>query len=281
MSKHAGLEPGAPIAMDLILTNKIALISGGASGIGEATARLFVAEGARVAIVDRNAARGDALVRELNSNGEKKALFMHADLTEEAACARAVSETVAAFGRLDVLVNNAGVNDSIGLDQSPEKFMASLRLNLFHVFALTHFAAEHLRASRGAVVNVSSKVSVTGQGGTSGYAAAKGGINALTREWAVTFAPHGVRVNCVVPAECITPQYENWFATLPDPAAARAAIEKLIPLGQRMTTPGEMAATIVFLASERSAHTTGQIVFVDGGYTHLDRAVSHGHQKWG
>ena len=266
--------------MDLSLTNKVALVSGGASGIGEAAVRLFVAEGVRVAIVDRNAPRGEALARELNSSGEAKALFIHADLTEEAACARAVSGTVAAFGRLDVLVNNAGVNDSIGLDQPPERFMASLRLNLFHVYALTHFAAGHLRASRGAVVNVSSKVSVTGQGGTSGYAAAKGGINALTREWAVAFAPHGVRVNCVVPAECATPQYENWFATLPDPAATRAAIERLIPLGQRMTTPAEMAAAIVFLASGLSAHTTGQLLFVDGGYTHLDRAFSHGHQKW-
>ena len=266
--------------MELNLTNQVALVSGGASGIGEATVRLLVAEGARVAIVDRNAERGEALARELNTIGSAKVLFVRADLTEEADCARAVSDTVAAFGRLDVLVNNAGVNDSIGLEQAPEKFMASLRLNLFHVFALTHFAAAHLKTARGAVINVSSKVSVTGQGTTSGYAAAKGGVNALTREWAVAFAPHGVRVNCVVPAECATPQYENWFTTLPDPAATRAAIERLIPLGQRLTTAAEMAAAIVFLASPRSAHTTGQLLFVDGGYTHLDRAASHAHQKW-
>jgi NAD(P)-dependent dehydrogenase (short-subunit alcohol dehydrogenase family) len=158
--------------------------------------------------------------------------------------------------------------------------MASLRRNLSHVFAVTHFAEAALKGSQGAIVNISSKVSVTGQGATSGYAAAKGGINSLTREWALAFAPHGVRVNCVVPAECATPQYENWFRTLPDPEGTRTAIARLIPLGRRMTAPEEVAAMVVFLASPRSSHTTGQIIFVDGGYTHLDRASHHGHSKW-
>ena len=158
--------------------------------------------------------------------------------------------------------------------------MGSLQLNLFHVYAVTHYAREHLRKSRGSIVNLSSKVSVTGQGATSGYAAAKGAVNALSREWAVALAKDGVRVNCVVPAECDTPQYQNWFATLPNPDETRAAIEALVPLEKRMTKQEEVSAMIVFLASPVSSHTTGQIVFVDGGYTHLDRAYTHQHTKW-
>lgn len=265
--------------MDLGLNAKVALVTGGASGIGEAVVRLFIAEGARVSIVDRDAARGLALATEL-SGSDSRAAFVHADLTRETDCQTAVEETTRAFGRLDIVVNNAGVNDSVGLDRPPAEFAASLQRNLFHVFAVTHFALPHLRAAKGAVVNVSSKVAMTGQGSTSGYAAAKGGVNALTREWAVALAPDGIRVNCVVPAECLTPQYERWFNSLADSAAARAAIEKLVPLGHRMTTPGEIAAAIVFLASQRSAHTTGQFLHVDGGYTHLDRAATHEHAKW-
>ncbi len=265
--------------MDLSLKNKVALVTGGASGIGEAVVRQLVHEGAQVAIVDRDAVRGEALVQALVAAGAQ-VQFVKADLTVEADCAQAVKETVRLWGRLDIVVNNAGVNDGVSLEQTPEQFMASLRRNLFHVFAITHFAAEHLKAARGAIINISSKVAVTGQGQTSGYAAAKGGVNALTREWAMALAAHGVRVNCVVPAECLTPQYEKWFRSLPDPAATQAAVEQLVPLGQRMTTPEEIAAMVLFLASERSAHTTGQIVFVDGGYTHLDRAYTHGHDKW-
>jgi L-fucose dehydrogenase len=265
--------------MDLKMNGKTVLVTGGANGIGEATCRLFAAEGCAVAIVDRNAECGEALRDELRAQGAA-ASFVHADLTAAENCERAVAEAVKEFGGLDVLVNNAGVNDGVGLDRSPADFMASLQLNLSHVYAITHYAQKYLRQSHGSVVNLSSKVSVTGQGDTSGYAAAKGAINALTREWAIAFAPDGVRVNCVVPAECDTPQYENWFKTLPDPDTTRAAIERLIPFGNRMTSKEEMAAMIVFLASPASSHTTGQIVFVDGGYTHLDRAFSHGHNKW-
>ena len=265
--------------MDLGLSGKVILITGGASGIGEATVRLFCAEGARVAIIDRDQRAGDALAQELTARGGN-AHCIATNLTIEEDCRRAVVETVRHFGRLDAVVNNAGVNDGIGLEASPAEFMGSLQKNLFHVFAVTHFARAHLTASRGAIVNISSKVAVTGQGQTSGYAAAKGGVNALTREWALALAPEGVRVNCVVPAECLTPQYEKWFNSLPDPIGTRAAVEKLVPLGARMTTAQEIAAAVVFLASPASSHTTGQLLFVDGGYTHLDRAFSREHKKW-
>jgi NAD(P)-dependent dehydrogenase (short-subunit alcohol dehydrogenase family) len=267
--------------VDLGLKNKIAFVTGGASGIGAAAVRLLAEEGARVAFTDRNETAGSLLVSELSiGQSRRECCFIPAELTAEADCERCVRQTLEAFGGLDILVNNAGGNDAIGLEQSPAEFMASLKRNLFHVFAVTHFALGALRKSRGAIVNVSSKVAVTGQGHTSGYAAAKGGVNALTREWAAALARDRIRVNAVAPAECDTPKYQSWFDAQPDPAQARAAIEALVPLGRRMTEAEEIAATIVFLASPRSSHTTGQIVFVDGGYTHLDRALTQTAHEW-
>jgi L-fucose dehydrogenase len=258
--------------VDLGLKDKVALVTGGASGIGAAVTRLLASEGARVVIADRDEAGGSSLARELHAQ-HRTCHFVHSDLTLEADCERCVHETLDRFGGLDLLINNAGGNDTVGLEQSPAEFNQSLQRNLFHVFAITHYAVEALKKSRGAIVNVSSKVSVTGQGHTSGYAAAKGGVNALTREWAVALAVHGIRVNAIAPAECDTPKYRRWFEAQVDPAKARASIEKLVPLGRRMTTAEEIAATIVFVGSPCSSHTTGQIIFVDGGYTHLDRAL--------
>jgi L-fucose dehydrogenase len=265
--------------MDLALQGKVALITGGASGIGAATVRLLATEGAHVTFADQDEAAGALLVSEL-SRPRFDCLFVKADLTREADCQRAVTETLEKFGALDILINNAGVNDAVALEHSPAEFMSSLQKNLFPTFTVTHFALEALKKARGTIVNVSSKVAVTGQGHTSGYAAAKGGVNALTREWAAALAPLGVRVNAVVPAECDTPQYQRWFKSQPNPQEARAMIEKLVPLGQRMTTPEEIAAVILFLASPRSAHTTGQLLFIDGGYTHLDRALTQSAYEW-
>jgi NAD(P)-dependent dehydrogenase (short-subunit alcohol dehydrogenase family) len=258
--------------MDLHLKEKVVVVSGGARGIGAATVRLFSREGARVVIVDRDEEAGNRLATELH-----EALFVRADLSNEAECAEAIATARRAFGAIDSLVNNAGVNDSVSLEAGPEEFMASLRRNLLHVYALTHHARADLIQRRGSVVNLSSKVATTGQGGTSGYAAAKGAINALTREWAVALAPHGVRVNAVVPAECDTDQYQRWFASQPDPEAARAKVARLVPLEQRLTRPDEMASAIVWLASPAAGHITGQLLYVDGGYTHLDRAMSSSH----
>jgi len=184
------------------------------------------------------------------------------------------------FGGLDVLVNNAGFNDGLGLETPPEDFMISVQNNLLHVYAMTHYALPQLRKGPGCLVNLGSKVSETGQGHTSAYAAAKGAISALTREWAVALAPDKIRVNCVLPAECLTDQYEQFFQSQAKPEAAKKAIADIVPFEKRLTTPEEIAQTIVFLASDRSSHTTGQLVFVDGGYTHFDRAIGHNHNKW-
>jgi NAD(P)-dependent dehydrogenase (short-subunit alcohol dehydrogenase family) len=258
--------------MDLELRNQVVLITGGARGIGAATVGAFAAEGARVAFVDRDEPSGTALAYRLPGS-----VFLHADLTDDAACARVVAEALGAFGRLDVLVNNAGVNDKVALEDSPAAFLESLRRNLIHVFAVTHYARAALVAARGVIINISSKVSVTGQGRTSGYAAAKGAVNALTREWALALAPDGIRVNTVVPAECDSDQYERWFQSQPDPEAARGRVARLVPLGKRLTHPEEVADAILWLSSARSSHITGQLLYVDGGYTHLDRAATSDH----
>lgn len=261
--------------MDLQLQDKVVLVTGGSKGIGEGIVRAFLAEGARVANVNRSKTEGQAMEQEYAAAG-KECYFIQADLCDTAACQEAVQKTLERFGRLDVLVNNAGVNDGAGLEDGPEAFLASLKRNLIHYYAMAHYALDALKTSRGVIINIGSKVSVTGQGHTSAYAAAKGGINSLTREWALDLAEFGVRVNAVLPAETWTPLYANWLATLPDPQAARAAIERLIPLGRRFTTKEEIADMVIFLASPRSSHTTGQIIFVDGGYTHLDRKYTSG-----
>lgn len=260
--------------MNLNFDQKVALVTGGASGIGEAIVRGFVAEGARVAVADKNAARGQALADELNKK-EKRVHFALAELQHEKACKNVIETTLAQFGRLDCLVNNAGVNDKVGLNAGVPSFLDSLHNNIVHYYALVHFARQALIDAQGSVVNIASKVAITGQGGTSGYAAAKGAILALTREWAIDFLPHRVRVNAVLPAETWTPLYESWVSTFPDPEAKLREITAKIPLGQRMTTPEEIANMVLFLCSERAAHITGQHLFVDGGYTHLDRAIGN------
>lgn len=260
--------------MDLNLKDKVAIVTGGASGIGEAIVRQLAAEGASVAIVDRNEQRAQAIIAELNQDTKVHThQCVPTDLCDFAACEDAVAAVVKTLGRIDVVVNNAGTNDAVGVDSGPAAFEASLRLNLTHYFAMVHHANQQLRENSGAIVNVSSKVAETGQGGTSGYAAAKGAINALTREWAVDFAPDDVRVNAVVPAEVWTPMYDNWLKSLPDGKDERDRIENRIPLGRRFTKAEELANVAVFLASPRASHVTGQIVYVDGGYTHFDRRV--------
>jgi L-fucose dehydrogenase len=259
--------------MDFHLKDRAVLVTGGAKGIGEAISQALAAEGAIPVIVGRKRADNDAAVAKIVAAGGST-WAVEAELTRTEDCQRAVEETVAKFGRIDGLVNNAGINDGVNLEHGDtERFIASLRKNLIHYYEMAHFALPELKKSRGAIVNIGSKVAETGQGGTSAYAAANGGRNALTREWAVELAKYGIRVNAVIVAECWTPMYATWLSSQPDPVVARAAIEARIPLGKRMTTGDEIAHTVAFLLSDRSSHTTGQLIHVDGGYVHLDRAV--------
>jgi L-fucose dehydrogenase len=179
------------------------------------------------------------------------------------------------YGRIDGLVNNAGVNDGVGLESGNyESFVESLHKNVIHYYLMAHHALPALKKSKGAIVNIGSKVADTGQGGTSAYAASNGGRNALTREWAVELLPYGIRVNSVIVAECYTPLYQTWINSIPNSEEKLAAIKAKIPFENRMTTAEEIANTTVFLLSEVSSHTTGQLVYVDGGYVHLDRSIS-------
>lgn len=260
--------------MDLHLKGKVAVVTGGAKGIGAAIARAAAREGAMLVIVDRDAESGKKIGEELDVLGVSSHTIA-ADLTVPANCKSAVDEAVKQFGHIDALVNNAGINDKIGLEAgNPEEFVHSLERNLVHYYAMAHYALPHLKRTHGPIVNISSKTAVTGQGGTSGYVAAKGGVLALTREWAVELLPFGIRVNAIVPAEVMTPLYRQWLDTFPNPDEKLKEVVKRIPLEQRMTTTEEIAAMAIFLISSQASHITGQHLYVDGGYTHLDRALT-------
>jgi len=261
--------------MDLNLKDKVIIVSGGAKGIGEGITHVLAREGAIPFIVGRNEEDNEAAVAAVVAGGGK-AYHTVAELTRPEECEAAVKAVLQRCGRIDGLVNNAGVNDGVGLESGNyEGFMASLHKNLVHYYLLAYYALQALKASRGAIVNISSKTAETGQGGTSAYAAANGGRNALTREWAVELLKYGIRVNAIIVAECWTPLYERWINTLPDPEVKLQSIVKKIPLENRMTTAEEIANMTVFLLSQRSSHTTGQLIHVDGGYVHLDRALAN------
>lgn len=261
--------------MDLGLKDKVIIVTGGGAGIGGAITECLAAEGAIPVIFARRAPEHGFLERLafLNPKAGPKTVFIEVELSDDDQCEAAVAETLSRFGRIDGLVNNAGVNDGVSLEAGPKEFRASLERNLIHYYTLAHLALPQLKANRGAIVNISSKTALTGQGNTSAYVAAKGAQLSLTREWAAALAKDGVRVNAVIPAEVMTPLYENWLKTFDDPEARLNEIVKRIPLGQRMTEAAEIAATVCFALSDRAGHTTGQWLFVDGGYTHLDRAL--------
>jgi L-fucose dehydrogenase len=261
--------------MDLKLKNKIIIVSGGAKGIGEGIVKLLATEGAIPVIIGRNEADNLKTLNEIKSV-EGSCYQVVAELTKPGECKDAIEQVMKEFGRIDGLVNNAGVNDGVGLEQGDyEKFMASLHKNLVHYYLLAHYALPALKISKGTIVNITSKTAETGQGGTSAYAASNGGRNALTREWAVELLKYGIRVNAVVVAESWTPLYEKWISSLPDPEKKLSEITAKIPLENRMTTAAEIANMVAFLLSERSSHTTGQLIHVDGGYVHLDRALAN------
>ncbi len=261
--------------MDLGLKNKVILVTGGGAGIGEGISRACLAEGARVVVLSRRSDNVRHFMAEMESDGAPCTLI-EAHLEDTDRCREAIVEVERQFGEIYGLVNNAGVNDGVGLESgSVERFQESLRKNLIHYYALAHYALPALKRSEGSIVNISSKVAITGQGNTSGYAASKGAQLALTREWAAELLPSNVRVNAVLPAEVMTPLYERWLKTLGDPEAKLREITSKIPLGKRMTLSSEIAAAVVFLLSPtQSGHTTGQHLIVDGGYVHLDRALT-------
>lgn len=259
--------------MNLNLKEKVIIVTGGAKGIGEGIASQLALEGAFPVIIGRNEDDNKRALETIQAAGGF-GFQVEAELSDPAECEKAVRLTMERFGRIHGLVNNAGANDGVGLENGNyERFMASLHKNVIHYYLMAQHCLPALRASKGSIVNVTSKTAETGQGGTSAYAAANGARNALTREWAVELLKYGIRVNALVVAECWTPLYEKWIKTLPNPEKTLEDINQRIPLGNRMTTAEEIANMVVFLLSDKSSHTTGQLIHVDGGYVHLDRAL--------
>jgi len=260
--------------MDLQLKDKVIIVTGGAKGIGKGIVEVLAKEGAIPVIIGRNEHDNLETIAELEKQG-LTAFQVAGELSKPEECEKVVKSVLDLFGRIEGVVNNAGVNDGVGLENgSYEKFVQSLHSNLIHYYLIVHYALPELKKSKGAILNIGSKTAETGQGGTSAYAAANGGRNALTREWAVELLPYGIRVNAIIVAECFTPLYEKWIATLPNPKEKLASIVSKIPLENRMTTAEEIANMTAFLLSPCSSHTTGQLIHVDGGYVHLDRAIS-------
>lgn len=256
--------------MNLHLDNKIIIVTGGAKGIGEGIVRALAEENAIPVIVGRNERDNLKVLKTIDNKG----LQVVAELTRPEECEKAVKKIIEKYNRIDGLVNNAGVNDGVGLEHGNyEDFIASIHKNLVHYYLIAHHALPYLIKSKGSIVNIGSKTAETGQGNTSAYAASNGGRNALTREWAVELLKYNIRVNAVIVAECFTPLYEKWIKTFENSEEKIQSITEKIPLEKRMTTSEEIANMVVFLLSDRSSHTTGQIIHVDGGYVHLDRAI--------
>src|SRR5437899_1006570 len=244
------------------LANKAALITGGNSGIGLATARLFVAEGARVAITGRNQATLEAAAKELGPN----ALAIVADATDIAATEKAVKQAVEKFGKLDIVFANDGIagNTPIG-GTTLAAFESVIRTNITAVFFTVQAAAPYLNDGASIVLN-GSVISVLGNPGYAAYAASKAGVRAMARVMASELSPRGIRVNVVAPGAIRTPIWGPATATPEAEKAFEARIGRTTPLG-RIGEPDHIAKTVLFLASDDSAHVQGQELFVDGGAT--------------
>jgi NAD(P)-dependent dehydrogenase (short-subunit alcohol dehydrogenase family) len=249
------------------LENKVALITGGNSGIGEATALLFAKEGARVAVAARDESRGRAVVKRIKAEGGK-GIFVRVDVGKADDCRRAVAETVNAFGRLDVLFNNAGVFlPQTAVECSEEDWDLQIDVNLKGTFLMSKFALEPMLAQHsGVIINNSSGWGLVGGDHAVAYCASKGGVVLLTKAMAIDHGRDGIRINCICPGDVDTPM-------LPQDAAARGLDWKTYLAGcenrpmRRIGTPDEIAKAVLFLASDDSSFMTGAALVVDGGGT--------------
>ena len=266
-------ENAAPIRFGL--AGRICVVTGGAQGIGEACARRFAREGSHVVIVDVDDARGQALASEL------QALYVHGDVGSKADVDAVVAHTLTAHGRIDVLVNNAGIFKAADfLDITEEDFDAVLRVNLKGAFLMGQAVARVMakaapsasssgHVSRGAIVNMSSVNSVLAIPTIASYNVSKGGINQLTRVMALALADHGIRVNAVAPGTIATELAARAVLTSDD---ARARILSRTPM-KRLGEPSEIADVVAWLASDAASYVTGEIVMVDGGRMALNYTV--------
>lgn len=244
------------------LAGKVAFITGGTGGIGEVACRAFAAEGALVAVAGRRRGEGERIAGEIRQAGGE-ARFVATDVTDDEAVARALEETVAAFGRLDVLYNNAGGSSALDgpVTRTPaEVFWKTIELDLFGTWLCCHHGIPHLvRSGGGSVINTASIMGAMGVPNRDAYSASKGGVIALTRAMAVEYAADGVRVNVLVPGAVATERVRRFFDTEPHLEAQRRAY--LLGLSE----PQDVANAAIFLASEESRRTTGQMLCIDSG----------------
>jgi NAD(P)-dependent dehydrogenase (short-subunit alcohol dehydrogenase family) len=247
------------------LDGKVAVITGGAQGIGRAIVEKFLVEGARVSFLDRDEALGAATARELGGGGPAAA-FLRADITREDQVERALGEVVRRAGGLDILVNNAGVNayfDATAMTEAQWDAVFAVDLKGAWLCA-KHALPAMKRAGGGCIVNIASIHASLTISGMFPYAAAKSGLVGLTRSLALDYAPANIRVNAVLPGWTRTRLVEEWFLKQPDPAAAERSVLAVHPLG-RLSTPMEVANLVAFVASDEASAITGAALAVDGG----------------
>lgn len=259
--------------MDLQLKNKVILISGGGAGIGSGIVLALAREGAIPVILTRSPIKAD--LKEAIEKYTTHYEYIVIDLCNTDQIKTIVDDVAKRHGGIYGVVNNAGANDNKALETTSwQEFEKSLHGNLTHYYELVHAAVPYLKQSHGSILNITSKTAFTGQGKTSAYAAAKGAILGLTREWAAALLDDQVRCNALVISECWTPLYARWIQTFDDPEARKKIITDKIPFAHRFTTIEELGDASAFILSPLSSHTTAQWIFVDGGYVHLDRALT-------
>ena len=247
------------------LRGKVALVTGGASGIGRATAALFAQEGARVAIFDRDGRSGRRVAAEILAAGGE-AVFLQGDVTKALHCRRAVQRTVARFGRLDILFNNAGIIRRAAVPDTTEaEWDRTMATNVKSVFLLSKYAIPVMvRSGGGVIVNTASGWGLAGGARAAAYCASKGAVVNLTRAMAVDHGPEHIRVNCVCPGDTDTPMLRGEARQLGTPVGTFLAESARRPLG-RLARPGEVARAVLYLASDASSFVTGAALIVDGG----------------
>lgn len=262
--------------MNLHLDGKVVIVTGGFKGIGKAIALQLAREKAIVVVLNRAGSAEQPFRHDIEHYTHEYEVYCM-DLNNTDNIARIIDEVYQRYGHIDGIVNNAGINDNKALETTTwREFEQSLHGNLTHYYETIHASCAYLKESHGAILNITSKTALTGQGKTSPYAAAKGAILGLTREWAAALAKDDVRANAIVVSECWTPSYATWIKNFGDQNEQQQRLNLVnsrIPLGHRMTKPEEIADAAAFLLSDRASHTTGQWVVVDGGYIHLDRAL--------